>query len=36
MVSPADLDLFFLTDDPEEAAGLVEEFYKKHETVMNF
>ena len=35
-VSPADLDLFFLTDDPKEAAALVEEFYKKHETVMNF
>jgi uncharacterized protein (TIGR00730 family) len=36
MVSPPDLDLFLLTDDPEEAAGLVDEFYKKHETVMNF
>ncbi len=36
MVSPSDLDLFFLTDDPAEAAALVEEFYKKHETIMNF
>jgi uncharacterized protein (TIGR00730 family) len=36
MVSPSDLDLFFLTDDPKEAASLVEEFYKKHETIMNF
>ncbi|HTP14158.1 MAG TPA: TIGR00730 family Rossman fold protein [Bacteroidota bacterium] len=36
MVSPSDLDLFFLTDEPAEAAALVEEFYKKHETVVNF
>ncbi len=36
MVSPPDLDLFFLTDDPKEAATLVSEFYKKHETLMNF
>ncbi|HEY6951732.1 MAG TPA: TIGR00730 family Rossman fold protein [Bacteroidota bacterium] len=36
MVSPGDLDLFLVTDDPKEAARLVEEFYKKHETVINF
>ncbi len=36
MVSPGDLDLFYLTDDPKEAAGLIEQFYKKHERAMNF
>lgn len=36
MVSPSDLDLFFVTDDPAEAAALVEQFYKKHERAMNF
>jgi len=36
MVSPADLDLFLVTDDPKEAAGLVEEFYKRHERLINF
>jgi uncharacterized protein (TIGR00730 family) len=36
MVSPSDLDLFYLTDDPKEAASLIVEFYKKHETIMNF
>ncbi len=36
MASPSDLDLFFLTDDPKEAASLVDEFYKKHATIMNF
>jgi uncharacterized protein (TIGR00730 family) len=36
MVSPGDLDLFLVTDDPKEAAGLVEQFYKKHESLINF
>ena len=36
MVSPSDLDLFLLTDDPAEAANMIEEFYKKHERLMNF
>ncbi len=36
MVSPGDLDLFLLTDDPKEAAGLVEQFYKRHERLINF
>jgi hypothetical protein len=36
MVSPADLDVFLVTDDPKEAAGLVEGFYKQHESIINF
>ena len=36
MISEGDLDLFYLTDDPAEAAGLVKEFYKKHERLINF
>lgn len=36
MVSQGDLDLFFITDEPKEAAALIEEFYKKHETLINF
>jgi uncharacterized protein (TIGR00730 family) len=36
MVSPGDLDLFLVTDDPKEAASLVEQFYKKHESLINF
>jgi uncharacterized protein (TIGR00730 family) len=36
MIQSADLDLFFVTDDPAEAASLVHEFYRKHERMMNF
>ena len=36
MISSGDLDLFFVTDDPAEAASLVFEFYRKHERMMNF
>ena len=36
MVSPGDLDLFFVTDDPAEAAELIAEFYNKHERLTNF
>jgi len=36
MVSSADLDLFYITDDPKEAAELIEAFYKKHERIINF
>ncbi len=35
-ISPADLDLFFVTDDPVEAADLISEFYNKHQRRMNF
>ena len=36
MVSVGDLDLFLVTDDPKEAAGLIDSFYKKHERLINF
>jgi hypothetical protein len=36
MISPGDLDLFFVTDDPAEAAELISEFYNKHERMTNF
>jgi uncharacterized protein (TIGR00730 family) len=36
MISSGDLDLFFVTDDPVEAASLVFEFYRKHERMINF
>jgi uncharacterized protein (TIGR00730 family) len=35
-ISSGDLDLFVVTDDPAEAAGLVDEFYKRHERLINF
>ena len=35
-ISPKDVDLFHVTDDPVEAADLVSEFYKKHHVVTNF
>ncbi|HLF19822.1 MAG TPA: TIGR00730 family Rossman fold protein [Bacteroidota bacterium] len=35
-ISPKDVDLFHVTDDPVEAANLISEFYKKHHVVMNF
>lgn len=36
MISEADLDLFFLTDNPAEAAELISEFYKEHVRLTNF
>lgn len=36
MISPQDLDLFTITDDPAEAADLVAAFYDKHAVVTNF
>ncbi len=36
MISAGDLDLFFVTDDPVEAAELISEFYNKHERMTNF
>lgn len=36
MISSRDLDLFFVTDDPAEAALLISEFYRKHERMINF
>jgi uncharacterized protein (TIGR00730 family) len=36
MISPNDLDLFHLTDDPVEAAKIISDFYKKHVMRTNF
>lgn len=36
MISESDLDIFFVTDDPAEAAELISEFYKEHLRVTNF
>jgi len=36
MISAADLDLFYITDDPAEAAELISEFYSRHERLTNF
>jgi hypothetical protein len=36
MISPDDLDLFYVTDDPVEAATIIESFYKKHVMITNF
>jgi len=35
-LSPEDLDLFRVTDDPAEAAEIIGEFYREHEMVTNF
>lgn len=36
MISPEDLDIFQVTDDPVEAATIIEDFYKKHAMITNF
>ena len=36
MISPEDLNLFYVTDDPVEAAEIIESFYKKHVMITNF
>jgi uncharacterized protein (TIGR00730 family) len=36
MISPNDLDLFHVTDDPIEAAKIIADFYKKHVMRTNF
>ncbi|MGD0590045.1 MAG: TIGR00730 family Rossman fold protein [Bacteroidota bacterium] len=36
MISPDDLDLFHVTDDPVEAAVIIADFYKKHVMRTNF
>jgi hypothetical protein len=36
MISPDDLDLFYVTDDPVEAATIIESFYKKQVMITNF
>lgn len=35
-ISSNDVDFFYVTDDPVEAASLVSEFYMKHRVVTNF
>jgi len=35
-ISPPDLELFQVTDDPKRAAEIIDEFYKVHEMVTNF
>jgi len=36
MISPEDTDMFHVTDDPVEAATIIEEFYKKNVMITNF
>lgn len=36
MISPQDLELFSVTDDPAEAANLIAAFYDQHAVVTNF
>lgn len=35
-ISPGDIDLFHLTDDPEEAVGVICDFYQQHTISPNF
>jgi hypothetical protein len=35
-ISPEDMDIFYLTDDPSDAANLIAEFYRKHPVLTNF
>jgi uncharacterized protein (TIGR00730 family) len=35
-ISPSDLGLFQVTDDPKRAAEIIDDFYKVHEMVTNF
>jgi hypothetical protein len=36
MISPEDLDYFYMTDDPVDAAEYIAEFYKKGRVLKNF
>lgn len=36
MISPEDLDLFKLVDDPAKAAEIIDNFYREHRMVTNF
>lgn len=36
MISPDDLDLFYVTDDPVEVARMIADFYTKRAMIMNF
>lgn len=35
-ISPADMDIFTLTDDPKEAAGVIDNYFKRHRHLLNF
>ena len=35
-ISPPDLDLFQVVDEPRKAAEIIDQFYKVHEMVTNF
>jgi len=36
MIAPEDIDLIHVTDDPVEAATIIENFYKKNIMITNF
>jgi uncharacterized protein (TIGR00730 family) len=36
MIAPEDVNMFYVTDDPVEAATIIENFYKKHSMTKNF
>jgi predicted Rossmann-fold nucleotide-binding protein len=36
MIAPEDVNMFYVTDDPVEAATIIENFYKKHSMTTNF
>ena len=36
LISPEDMDLFSLTDDPEEAVAIIDAFYREHSLAPNF
>jgi uncharacterized protein (TIGR00730 family) len=36
MISPDDVDMFYVTDDPVEAAAIIENFYTQHIMITNF
>jgi uncharacterized protein (TIGR00730 family) len=35
-ISPEDMNIFALTDDPKEAAGLIDSYFKQHRYLLNF
>lgn len=36
LISPEDMDLFSVTDDPEEAVAIIDAFYREHSLAPNF
>jgi len=35
-ISPEDMNIFALTDDPKEAAGIIDNYFKQHRYLLNF